>query len=81
VLPSTVFFAVLLAVAVALVGLSFVPVLAVVAASFGLATLFEAAFFDALCAACCATSAAPVLLVVFWGFILRMVLPARLARA
>jgi hypothetical protein len=81
VFPSTVFFAVLLAVAVALVGLSFTPVLAVGAPSFGLAALFEAGFFDALCAPCRATSAAPVLVVVSLIFIVRMAFPARLTRA
>ena len=74
-------FAVLLAVAVTLVGASFAPVLAVGAPSLGLAALFEAGFFDALCALCCATSAVPVLVVVSLVFIVRMILPARLARA
>jgi hypothetical protein len=70
-----------LALAVVLVGASFAPVLAVGASFFGLATLFEAAFFDALCAPCRATSAAPVLVLALLLFIMRMVLPARLVRA
>jgi hypothetical protein len=78
---STGFFAVLRAVAVALVGASFAPVLAVGAPSFGLAALFEAGFFDALCAPCCATSAVPVFVLVFLLFIVAMVPFARLVRA
>jgi hypothetical protein len=81
VFPSTVFFALPLAVAVALVGASFAPVLAVGALFFRLAVLVEAGFLDALCAPRCATAAVPVLVLVFLLVIVVMVPFARITRA
>jgi hypothetical protein len=67
--------------AVALVDLSFAPVLAVGALFFRLAVIVEAGFFDALCALCCATAAVPALVVVFLPVIVAMIPFARVVRA